>query len=194
MEGQSKNTMESAAKIIKRYNKEKNTAILSKIQALLKDNDVSNGEITVNSYFEHQEACTFTKDKHIYCNLTLPGQKKAQVDQLRKKIAEDPELKQRVRIWCFAEAGCQFVPIEGVHRLEIEGEKNLTISHIKDTVLLMNFSLDFIGEELMPECKEQNARIQEMLEKNNDKWKGKVHVVGAFCEAGEGPDNRPKSP
>ena len=169
--------MESAAHLTKDYSKDTNKAILSKIQSFLKENDVSNGKISVRSLYLADGEKTFSKRKDISCSITLPVEKKDKATALRKKLAEDPELGEIIEIECSVGVGDQFQPIEGADRPEIGGEENLTISHTEGTVLLVDFWATWCGP-----CQQPMAHNQEMLEKNEEKWKDKVRIVGASLD------------
>ena len=169
--------MESASYLAKDYNKDTNNATLSKIQSFLKENDVFNGKIIDRSVYVADGESTFLQSKEIRCSIKLPIEKKDKAGALRKKLEEDPELEGIIEIECGLDVGDQFQPIEGADRPEIGGEENLTISHNEGTVLLVDFWATWCGP-----CQKPMAHNQEMLEKNEEKWKDKVRIVGASLD------------
>ena len=188
--------MESATKLIKSYDKEERKAILSNLQAFFKANNISNSRITIKSSLDVNEyEPILIKRKNIRCTIRLPRKEKGQKDELREKLKEDSDLLRGIdiKIELDTVVGSQFVPIEGSKRLGTEvsenssfsfclsrggkDEKNQIISHTKGTVLLVEFWATWCKSS-----KYSMAHNQKMLEKNEDKWKGKVRIVGASLD------------
>ena len=164
--------MEKVSSFTKKYSKE----TISKIKTFLKDNDVPNGLIRVRSvYFVDSDGPT--KEKYFGCNIELPTKEKDKAAQLRKKLEQDPELGRLIEIECFVGAGEQFQPIENADRPEVGGEEDLTIEHKEGTVLLLDFWATWCGP-----CQGPMAHNQEMLHKNEEKWKDNVRIVGASLD------------
>ena len=184
----------SATKLIKDYDKEEYISILSKIQVYLKENNYSNSEITIESWLSmYGYEPILTKRKSIRCKIRLPKEEKVQEDQLTEKLKNDSDLAENIKFEFGVGREYQFVPIKDVKRPEIgdkenssfsfclsrggKDEKNQTISHTKGTVLLVEFWATWCKSS-----KDSMAYNQRMLEKNEDKWKGKVRIVGASLD------------
>ena len=124
--------MESATKLIKEYEEEEIASTFSKIQAYLKDNNISNGKITVKSLYKCDKESIPTKEKIVKCTIKLPAEKKDQADQLREDLREDHAFGENIEIVCGVGIGDQFVPIEDVRRPEVikEEENSFSFSSI----------------------------------------------------------------
>lgn len=159
----------NASSINKLYSKEELTKQIAQVASFLKKHEL-NSEITVRSIYEADGDNRFGKTKVVSSEVQLPLKDKGRMSELIKELKKE-DLDKIIKIKCCVVAGDDFPEIPDVDRpLQEEG---LSLTHTPGTVLLV----DFWATWCVP-CQEPMAHNQEMLVKNQEKWKDKVKIVG----------------